>query len=130
MSDDKALTQQNENANAKKAEVRALRPAVDIFENSTGITLVADMPGVTRERLNIRVDRDSLSIQGDTEIRMPEGMEALYADVQLTRFERSFSLSHELDIDKVEAGLKDGVLTLHIPRREVYQPRKIEVRTG
>ena len=57
-------------------------------------------------------------------------MEALYADVRSTRYQRSFSLSSELDGNKVEASLKDGVLTLRIPKREQYKPRKIEVRTG
>jgi HSP20 family protein len=107
---------------------RTMRPAVDIFENETGITVQADMPGVSRERLEIQVDRDTLAIEGRADIPMPEGMEALYADVRSTRYQRSFSLSSELDAEKVDASFKDGVLTLRIPKREQYQPRKIEVR--
>lgn len=59
---------------------------------------------------------------------MPEEMQAVYADVRSTRYQRSFSLSSELDGDRAEATLKDGVLTLRIPKREQYQPRKIEIR--
>lgn len=115
-------------ANAVNEMERAIRPAVDIFEDETGITVQADMPGVSRERLDIQVDRDTLAIEGRAEIPMPEGMEALYADVRSTRYQRSFSLSSELDAEKADASFKDGVLTLRIPKREQYQPRKIEVR--
>jgi HSP20 family molecular chaperone IbpA len=105
-----------------------LRPSVNIFENAEGITLEADMPGVSRDRLQIQVDKDSLNIEGEVQFRMPEGMEALYADVRATRYSRSFALSRELDTDNIDASLKDGVLTLHIPKRAEVRPRKIEVR--
>lgn len=107
-----------------------MRPAVDIFEDDTGITVHADMPGVSRDRLDIHVDNDTLSIEGRAEIPMPEGMEALHADIRSTRYQRSFTLSSELEGDKVEASLKDGILTLRIPRREEHKPRRIEIRAG
>ncbi|MES9825279.1 MAG: Hsp20/alpha crystallin family protein [Candidatus Thiodiazotropha endolucinida] len=109
---------------------RSIRPNVDILEDETGITLRADLPGVTKEGLDIQVDNETLSIDGKAEIDMPEAMQALYADVRATRYQRSFSLSSELDGDKAEANLKDGVLSLRIPKREQYQPRKIEIRNG
>lgn len=59
---------------------------------------------------------------------MPEGMEALYADVRSTRYRRSFALSSELDTNEIQATIKDGVLRVRIPRRAEVQPRKIEVR--
>jgi HSP20 family molecular chaperone IbpA len=109
---------------------RALRPAVDIFEDSSGITLKADMPGVSRDSLDVRIDRDTLSIEGTASVSTPDNMEALYADVHSTRYQRSFSLSGELDTDNVEAGLKDGVLTLRIHKRAEHRPRKIEVQSA
>lgn len=115
---------------ASQEQERAIRPAVDVFEDSTGITVQADMPGVSRERLDIQVDRDTLAIEGKAEIPMPKGLEAIYADVRSTHYQRSFTLSHELDGEKADATLKDGVLTLRIPKREQYQPRKIEVRVS
>jgi HSP20 family molecular chaperone IbpA len=115
-------------AAASKTMERPIRPAVDIFEDDTGITVQADLPGVSRERLDIQIDRDNLAIEGKAEIPMPEGLEAIYADVNSTHYQRSFTLSHELDGEKAEASFKDGVLTLRIPKREQYQPRKIEVR--
>jgi HSP20 family protein len=115
---------------ATQEQERALLPPVDIFENASGITVKADMPGVSRERLEVHIDNDTLSIEGRAETPMPEGMEALHADVRSTLYRRSFSLSSELDGEKIEAGLKDGVLTLRIPKREEHKPRRIEVQVG
>jgi HSP20 family molecular chaperone IbpA len=109
---------------------RSIRPDVDIFEDEMGITLMADLPGVKNDGLDIQVDKETLTIDGKAEIDMPEAMQALYADVRATRYQRSFSLSSELDGDKAEASLKDGVLSLWIPKREQYRPRKIEIRNG
>lgn len=107
-----------------------VRPAVDIFEDESGLTVQADMPGVSREQLDVQIDSDSLSIVGKVKIAVPKNMDALYADFRSTRYERNFSLSRELDGDNVEANLKDGILTLRIPKREQFTPRKIEVRTS
>lgn len=115
---------------ATEEQERALLPPVDIFENASGITVQADMPGVSRERLEVHIDNDTLSIEGRAETPMPEGMEALHADVRSTLYRRNFSLSSELDGEKIEAGLKDGVLTLRIPKREEHKPRRIEVQIG
>jgi HSP20 family molecular chaperone IbpA len=109
-------------------QVRAIRPLVNIFENEKGITVQADMPGVSKERLDIQIDKDTLSIEGVSEVPMPEGMEALHADICSTHYRRNFSLSSELDGERADASLKDGVLTLSIPKREQFKPRKIDVR--
>ncbi len=113
-----------------RQEDLALVPAVDIYEDARGITVQAEMPGVAKDRLNIQADRNSLLIEGDATIEMPTGMEALYADVQATKFRRTFVLSAELETGEIEASLKDGVLTVHIPKRAELRPRKIAVRQG
>jgi len=105
-----------------------LRPPVDIFEDSGGITVLADMPGVSKEKLQLKVDHDSLTVEGEVTIDIPDGMAALYADVQATRYHRSFTLSSELDADAIDASLKDGLLRIRIPKRPEAQPRKIEVQ--
>jgi HSP20 family protein len=109
---------------------RVIRPAVDIFENDQGITLKADLPGVSRERLNIQVDGNALLIEGDIAVEVPEGTEALYADVRATRYRRGFTLSSELDTSAISAEMRDGVLTLTVPKRAELKPRKIEVKAG
>jgi HSP20 family protein len=88
------------------------------------------MPGVSKDRLNIQVDRDTLLIEGNISIEIPEGIKALHADVHSTSYRRSFTLSHELETDKIGANLKDGVLKIRIPKRAEVRPRKIEVQVA
>lgn len=107
-----------------------IRPPVDIWEDKDGITLCADMPGVSRDRLNLRIDGNNLIVEGQVRFELPENAEALYADVRSSLYRRSFSLSGELETGKIEASLKDGVLTVRIPKRAELRPRKIEVRAS
>ena len=109
---------------------RAASPAVDILEDAGGIMLLADMPGVSKENLDVRLDGDTLAIEGEVGIVVPEGMRALWAEVNVPRFRRKFTLSGELDSGRIEANLKDGVLTLRIPKQAHAQPRRIDVQVG
>jgi HSP20 family protein len=114
---------------SERAAVVALRPAVDIYEDGEKITLQADLPGVTKDRLNVRVENQSLIIEGQVQFELPEGAEASYADVRSSMYRRSFSLGGELEMEKIEANLKDGVLTLRIPKRPELRARKIQIQT-
>jgi HSP20 family molecular chaperone IbpA len=105
----------------------ALVPAVDIVEDEAGITVYADMPGVSRERLGVRVDGDSLVIEGAAEVQMPEKLEILHSEIRSPYFRRTFTLSRELDTTKIEATLKNGVLRLRLPKAEEARPRRIEI---
>ena len=116
--------------NGRAAAESALRPAVDIFETGEGITVQADMPGVSRDRLNLRIDGNSLLIEGRIGISTQDQMQPLYADVRSGVYRRSFLLSSEFEANKIDANLKDGVLTVRIPKRAELRPRRIEVRTG
>lgn len=109
---------------------RAVLPAVDVFEDAGSITLLADMPGVPKEQLEIKVEGDSLWVEGGVQPAAPEGMEAIYAELRVPRYRRSFTLSRELDTSSIEANLKDGVLTLRIPKQAHAQPRRIAVNAG
>jgi len=107
-----------------------LRPATDIFEDAHGITVLADMPGVSKDRLDVQVDQNQLLIEGTMSIDLPTGMEALYADVRATKYGASFQLSPELETDRIEANLAEGVLSVRIPKRAEFRPRRIEVHAG
>lgn len=107
-----------------------LRPTVNIYETADGITLQADMPGVSKDRLNLRIEGTNLLVEGTIGIAPQEQMQALHADVRSAVYRRSFSLSNELEAAKIDANLKDGVLTVRIPKRAEMLPRRIEVRTG
>jgi HSP20 family protein len=107
-----------------------LRPVVDIFENDHGITMLADLPGVSNDRLNLQVDKDTLKITGDAVIGAAQGMEPLWAEVRSTHYERAFTLSPELDAENITAAMKNGVLTVAIPKRAEVRPRKIQVKVA
>lgn len=120
MSDSK--TQENTRPEA------TLMPPVDVIEDASGITLLADLPGVPKDKLNLHVEADTLTIEADLALDMPEGMEPSHAEVSLPRYRRVFTLSKELDSAKVGAEFNHGVLKLRIPKADHAQPRKIEVR--
>jgi len=108
----------------------ALMPPVDVIEDSAGITLRADLPGVPKDKLKLQVEAGTLTIEGEVSIAMPEGMEATYAEVSVPRFRRVFTLSKELDTGKVSAEFKHGVLSLRIPKAEHAQPRRIDIKVS
>lgn len=107
-----------------------LVPPAEIYEDADGISVVLDMPGVAKEHLSVTTDRNGLVVEGDAEIAMPEGMEAIYADVRSTHYRRSFALTGELDTDRIEASLKDGVLSIRVPKLAELKPRRIEIQTA
>jgi len=111
-------------------EQAAVLPPVDVFEDATGITLYADLPGVGREQLKLQVEADTLSIEGDVGLTMPGGLTATHAEVQTPRYRRKFSLSKELDPDKISAEMSHGVLKLRIPKAQHAQPRKVQIRVS
>ena len=106
----------------------SLLPPVDVIEDSTGITLYADLPGVPRDKLQLRVEGDQLMIEGDIQLAVTQGMESTHAEVTLPRYRRAFTLSKELDAGKVSAELAQGVLRVRIPKAEHAQPRRIDVQ--
>lgn len=105
-------------------------PPVDVFEDESGITLLADLPGVARDGLSVRVDGDSLQIEGTVAASGPQQMELVYGEALYPSYRRRFTLSRELDTARIEAQLKDGVLRLSIPKAETAKPRRIEVQVG
>jgi HSP20 family molecular chaperone IbpA len=105
-------------------------PVVDIFEDEHGVTIMADLPGVPREGLGVRVDGDTLVIEGAAESPETGEMELLYGEVLNPLYRRSFTLSRDLDASKVEAQLNNGVLKLTIPKAEEAKPRRIDVKVG
>lgn len=109
---------------------RALLPPVDVLEDSTGITLYADLPGVPKDQLHLRVEGDQLAIEADVSLAVPENMTAGHAEVSLSRYRRTFTLSKELDAEKVSAELNHGVLRVRIPKAEHAQPRRIQVQVA
>ena len=116
--------------NGPSARRMTITPAVDIYEDTQGVTLWADLPGVARDKLDVRVHDSSLAIEAEAVVPTPANLRLQHAEVREPRFARTFALSPDFDTSKIEASLKDGVLKLTIPRRDEARPRRIEVRTG
>lgn len=115
---------------SRSEAVAAILPPVDIFEDDAGITVLADMPGVSKEQLGVRVTGDNLLIEGTVTAPVSGDMELLYGEVLNSQYRRSFTLSRELDLGKIEAKLANGVLKVSIPKAEEARPRRIEVSVG
>ncbi|ARP97170.1 Hsp20/alpha crystallin family protein [Bordetella genomosp. 13] len=116
--------------NRAEQRTATIVPPVDIFEDASGITLIADLPGVSKDRLDIRVQSERLFIEAEARVEVPANLQVFHTEVDQPRYRRAFNLSAELDTGAIDASLKDGVLTLRIPRAQAAQPRRIEVQVG
>ena len=135
MNDTTELTQRDQTNLAQRegdqsARRMTITPAVDIFEDGQAVTLWADLPGVTKDKLDVRVHDGNLSIEAEAVVPTPANLRVQHVEVREPRFARTFTLSPDFDTSKIEASLQDGVLKLTIPRREEARPRRIEVKTG
>lgn len=108
----------------------SLMPPVEVIEDSSGITLYADLPGVPKDKLDLQIEADTVTIEGQVHLPVPEGLEVTHAEISIPSFRRVFTLSKELDANRISAELANGVLTLRIPKAEHAQPRKIQVKIG
>jgi HSP20 family molecular chaperone IbpA len=113
---------------SRRHDETTLLPPVDVAEDAEGITLYADLPGVAKDKLDVRVESRTLSIEGELGFAMPQQMAALHAEVQVTRYRRTFTLSEELDGNAVDAEFNQGVLRLRIPKVAGARPRRIEIQ--
>jgi HSP20 family molecular chaperone IbpA len=111
-----------------RSQERYVTPAVDIYETLDGLVVKADLPGVTKDGLDLRVENNLLTIRGRASHCAPGEM--LYREYQLSNFFRQFELSDKVDQQNISAELKHGVLTLNLPKAEEAKPRKIEVRVA
>ncbi len=104
-------------------------PSVDIFETDRELTLLADLPGVTAENLNIDLRENTLTLTGDIDPLERADEEDILIEYETGKYHRQFSLSNVIDQSKIDAKLTDGVLRLTLPKVEEAKPRKIEVKT-
>lgn len=104
---------------------RHLHPPVDIYETDEGLTVVADLPGVERDALDVRVDDNILTIEGKTKHIAPG--EPVWSEYRLLNFFRQFELPEEIDQERITAELKHGVLTINLPKVERAKPRQVPI---
>lgn len=125
MSEKTDLTTRKENIVARRQDMPRVAPVVDIYENENEILLQADMPGVTKEHVTINVDNGKLEISGMRKLQT-KGTSTWqeFGDVE---YRRIFSVPQSIDVGKVSAELKEGVLKLHLPKTEAAKPRTIQI---
>ena len=105
-------------------------PTVDIFEKEDAYVIVADVPGVDRDNVEIDLDRNVLTLQARSAIESPVGYGLKYREYRSADYERMFTLGNEIDRDGVEASIRDGVLRLVLPKVKEAKPRRIAVQAG
>jgi HSP20 family molecular chaperone IbpA len=128
-SQDLALRQKQEMATKEERTTpgRYYAPVTDIYETDTGLMIVMEMPGVTKERVTIDLQGDVLRIEGRIDFSQYKGMEPVYTEYNVGHFVRTFGLPSKTDSEKIAAQLEDGVLTLTLPKVLEAQPRRISI---
>jgi len=106
---------------------RVFVPTTDIFETEEALSLIVEMPGVDRAKVDVSVEDGVLTIQGHLDFSKYEGMQPVYTEYNIGHYRRSFSLSNTVDQGRISAEMKDGVLTLVLPKAEEAKPRRISV---
>ena len=102
-------------------------PTTDIFETEQALSLIVEMPGVDKSKVDVSVEDGVLTIQGQIDFSKYEGMQPVYTEYNIGHYRRSFSLSNKIAQDKIAAEMQDGVLTLVLPKAEEAKPRRISV---
>ena len=118
----------NGNREVTRAPQRHLQPPVDIYETPEALVLMADLPGVSKENLDVRVQDEMLTIQAKAEDAVPG--DPIYREFELSSFFRQFELGEEIDTQRINAELKHGVMTLQLPKAEKAKPKRIEVKVS
>jgi HSP20 family protein len=131
MPDSQELQVQQKRAVERKTEgttpARVFVPVTDIFETPDALTVVLEMPGVDRNSIEANVEDDVITIEGRIDFTKYEGMQPVYTEYNVGHYARSFEISDTIDQSKIGAQMKDGVVTIVLPKAEQAKPRKIQV---
>jgi HSP20 family molecular chaperone IbpA len=106
---------------------RVFKPDVDIIEEKDGTVLTADLPGVDDKTLDITLEKNIITIRGRVEHEIPAGYRLVYGEYEVGDYERAFTLSDEVDKEKIQATIKNGVLKLVLPKAAAVKARKITI---
>jgi HSP20 family molecular chaperone IbpA len=109
---------------------RVWRPLADIVETREGVTLMLELPGVAADDVDVALEKRVLTIRARSNATAPEKLRLVHAEYESGDYERAFTLSDDFDAEKIAAELKNGVLTLRLPRAEASQPKTIKVKAA
>jgi len=110
--------------------VKAFIPKADIYETDQSLVIVADMPGVDENSVEVTLEKNVLSLKGILDFTAPAGYSLAYAEYEVGDYERSFTLSEDIDRNNIQATISEGVLRLFLPKAGPAQTRKISVKAG
>ena len=130
MSPQELQVQQKRELTAKQeatVPARTYVPTSDIFEAEKALTVVLEMPGVDKANVDVGVEAGVLTIEGRVDFSKYESIKPVYTEYNVGHYRRSFSLSNAIDQDRIAADMKDGVLTVTLPKAEKANPRKITI---
>jgi HSP20 family molecular chaperone IbpA len=102
-------------------------PYTDIFETGEALTVVMEIPGIKKDGIDIKLEKDELTINAEIALDNYKNFKPVYTEYNVGHFTRSFALSSKVDQDRIEANVSDGVLTLTLPKAEELKPRRITV---
>jgi len=117
-----------ENKEESTIPVRLFVPVADIYEAEHDLTIILEMPGVEKRNVDIRVEDGVLSVEGRLDLTKYQGLQPLYTEYNIGHYARSFRLSSKIDQNKIAAEMKDGVLSLKLPKVEEAKPRSIQIQ--
>jgi HSP20 family protein len=106
---------------------RTFVPTADIYEDRDSLKVILEMPGVEKSNVDIRVEEGVLFVEGRLDVAKYRGLQPVYTEYNIGNYARSFRLSNAIDQEKIGAELKDGVLSLTLPKAEKAKPRTIQV---
>ena len=128
MSDKAELVKSDTEIVEQNRKIPTVSPLVDIYENDDEILLHADMPGVVKDNIKVNIDNGTLTLLAVRNLETKKS--AIWEEFGNVEYKRSFSVPQTIDVSKVDAELKDGVLRLHLPKSEAAKPRQIEIKAG
>ncbi len=126
-----SLTERNDERNVQaREETRSnekyIRPAVNIIETEDGLVLTADIPGATKESLDVNVEKGILTISAPAKHSLPGN--SAYREFELANYYRQFAIPESLDHEKAKAEYTNGILTLRVPKAEIAKPKRVEIQ--
>ena len=126
MSDKKDMVKSEAELVEQSRQIPTVGPVVDIYENEDEILLHADMPGVEKDKIKVNLDNGTLTLSAVRELKQKGA--GVWEEFGVVEYKRSFSVPQTIDVGKVNAELKDGVLRLHLPKSEAAKPKQIEIK--
>lgn len=128
MSDKDLQKTENAAVTEKIRNVKTFIPRVDIYETKEALFLIADMPGVDEKTVDVELEKNILKISGRVENGKVKDYNLVFSEYEVGDYERTFTLSDEIDRDKIKATVKQGVLRLELPKADKVKPKKIAIK--